>query len=68
MKVIGVKNYGSIPHLSTSKLGAGDHFISDGQEKNTNPTKKRQTRPNSRIRKYDGSNVGIAKKKGEYTR
>ncbi len=29
---IGRKNYGSIPHLSNSKLGDGDYFIGEGQE------------------------------------
>ena len=32
MKILGFKNYGSIPHLSNSKLGDGDHYINSGQE------------------------------------
>ena len=64
MKVIGVKNYGSIPHLSSSKLGAGDHFISDGQEKILTQQKRDKHDLIHVLEKYDGSNVGIAKKEG----
>ena len=33
MKLLGIKNYGSIPHLSSSKLGKGDYFTQEGQER-----------------------------------
>ncbi len=64
MKPLGVKNYGSIPHLSTSKLGEGDHFIEKGQEMIL--TKKKRDKHDKILvfEKYDGSNVGIAKKDG----
>ncbi len=33
MKPLNRKNYGSIPHLSNSKLGEGDYYINPGQER-----------------------------------
>jgi hypothetical protein len=33
MKPLNKKNYGSIPHLSNSKLGEKDYFIGEGQER-----------------------------------
>lgn len=33
MKPLNRKNYGSIPHLSNSKLGIGDHFVNQGPER-----------------------------------
>jgi len=61
MKPLGIKNYGSIPHLSISKLGAGDHYINKGQE-DILTLKKRDKHDNILVfEKYDGSNVGIAK-------
>ena len=32
-KPLGYKSYGSIPHLSGSRLGPGDHHVSPGQDK-----------------------------------
>jgi ATP-dependent RNA circularization protein (DNA/RNA ligase family) len=65
MKPLGIKNYGSIPHLSTSKLGDGDHYISEGQERII----LYQTRDIHDVvistEKYDGSNIGIAKVNGK---
>lgn len=61
MKPIGRKNYGSIPHLSNSKLGEGDHYIAEGQE-SILTTKPRDKHDIILVfEKYDGSNVGIAK-------
>lgn len=61
MKPIGRKNYGSIPHLHNSKLGEGDHYISEGQERILT-TKARDKYDRILVfEKYDGSNVGIAK-------
>lgn len=56
-----LKNYGSIPHLSNSKLGIGDYFIEKGQEKIL--TEKVRDRHDTVIvqEKYDGSNVGVLK-------
>lgn len=61
MKPIHGKNYGSIPHLSNSKLGGNDYFISEGQERILT-TKARDKNDNILVfEKYDGSNVGIVK-------
>jgi ATP-dependent RNA circularization protein (DNA/RNA ligase family) len=61
MKPIGRKNYGSIPHLHNSKLGEGDYYISEGQERILT-TKPRDRHDKVLVfEKYDGSNVGIAK-------
>lgn len=61
MKPFNRKNYGSIPHLSNSKLGIGDHFIEKGQERIL--TKKVRDKHDEVFvfEKYDGSNVGIGK-------
>lgn len=61
MKPLGIKNYGSIPHLRNSKLGEGDHHIGEGQERIL--TKKARDKHDNILvfEKYDGSNVGIAK-------
>ena len=65
MKPLKRKNYGSIPHLSNSKLGIGDHFIEKGQERIL--TEKVRDRHDEIFvfEKYDGSNVGVAKKDGQ---
>ena len=62
MKILGFKNYGSIPHLSNSKLGDGDHYINSGQEFIL--TQKPRDRHDNILvfEKYDGSNVGVCKK------
>lgn len=61
MKPLGRKNYGSIPHLSNSKLGEGDHYIGIGQERILT-IKSRDKHDHILVfEKYDGSNVGIAK-------
>jgi ATP-dependent RNA circularization protein (DNA/RNA ligase family) len=64
MKPLNRKNYGSIPHLSNSKLGEKDYFIGEGQERIL--TKKKRDRHDTILvfEKYDGSNVGVAKKDG----
>ncbi len=64
MKPLNRKNYGSIPHLSTSKLGTGDHYITEGQER----ILTKQARKGDVIYvtiKYDGSNVGVTKINGQ---
>lgn len=61
LKPLGIKNYGSIPHLSNSKLGSGDYYIHEGQERILT-TKARDRHDEIFVyEKYDGSNVGIAK-------
>lgn len=65
MKPIGRKNYGSIPHLIGSKLGPGDRHVHEGQHRIC--TEKVRDKHDTIIvqEKYDGSNVGIAKKGGK---
>ena len=59
------KCYGSIPHLPGSRLGPGDHHISEGQAKIA--TEKVRDKNDVVIcqEKLDGSNVGVAKINGE---
>ena len=61
MKPFNRKNYGSIPHLSNSKLGVGDYFIHIGQEKILTEKKRDKHDEIFVFEKYDGSNVGIGK-------
>lgn len=65
MKPINGNNYGSIPHLSSSKLGIGDHFIHEGQERILTEKTRDKHDLVLAFEKYDGSNVGIAKKDGQ---
>ena len=64
-KPTGKKNYGSIAHLSNSKLGEGDHYITGGQEKILTVKKRDKHDHIFVFEKYDGSNVGIAKVNGK---
>lgn len=64
MKPLGIKNYGSIPHLSNSKLGDGDHYISSGQEQILTIKTRDKYDEVFAFEKYDGSNVGICKVEG----
>jgi len=61
VKPLGIKNYGSIPHLSSSKLGEGDYFIHEGQERILTERKRDKHDNVLAFEKYDGSNVGIGK-------
>lgn len=65
MKPLGGKAYGSIPHLLGSKLGHGDHHISEGQHRIC--TEKTRDKHDLIIvqEKYDGSNCCIAKVDGK---
>lgn len=65
MKPLGLKNYGSIPHLLGSKLGKTDKYIHEGQHRIL--TEKTRDKHDFIIvtEKYDGSNVGICKKDGK---
>lgn len=64
-KPLGVKNYGSIPHLPGSRLGSGDHHCEVGQA-NIATVKTRDKNDEVIVQeKLDGSNVGIAKVNGE---
>jgi hypothetical protein len=66
VKPLGVKNYGSIPHLSFSRLGPGDYFCSPGQEviatQGWQANKKYQVIVTLKL---DGSNVGVCCKDGK---
>lgn len=65
MKPLGQKSYGSIPHLSMSKLGPGDYHCHIGQERIA--TVKTRDKKDIVIvqEKLDGGNVGICKLNGE---
>ena len=65
MKPLGHKAYGSIPHLSKSRLGPGDHHCEKGQE--IIATLKPRDRFDLVIvqEKLDGSNCAIAKIEGQ---
>jgi hypothetical protein len=65
MKPLGIKAYGSIPHLIGSKIGPGDHHCHEGQHRIC--TEKTRDKYDLVIvqEKYDGSNVAIAKKEGQ---
>jgi hypothetical protein len=65
MKPLGQKAYGSIPHLSNSRLGEGDHHCHAGQE--IIATKKSRNRFDLVIvqEKLDGSNCSVAKVNGK---
>lgn len=61
IKPLGIKAYGSIPHLPGSRLGPGDHHCHDGQAKIA--TQKPRDKHDYIIvqEKLDGSNVAVAK-------
>lgn len=64
-KPLGIKSYGSIPHLPGSRVGVGDHKCHEGQKRIA--TEKARDRHDQVIvqEKLDGSNVGIARLNGE---
>lgn len=64
-KPLGIKNYGSIPHLPNSRLGPGDHSCHEGQARIA--TEQMRDRHDKVIvqEKLDGSNVGVAKINGQ---
>lgn len=66
-KPLGMKCYGSIPHLSFSRLGPGDHYCHAGQERiATGSVIGRDPRYKVIVQiKLDGSNVGVARINGE---
>ena len=63
-KPLGIRNYGSIPHLKGSRTGDADRHISAGQEYIA--TVKARDKHDVVIvqEKLDGSNVGVALKDG----
>ncbi len=64
-KPLGRKSYGSMAHLPNSRMGEGDHHISEGQQRIA--TEKARDKNDVVIvqEKLDGSNVGVAKINGE---
>ena len=67
IKPLGQKAYGSIPHLPGSRLGVGDHHVSEGQT--IIATKKARDKNDLIIvqEKLDGSNCSVAKVNGQIT-
>lgn len=65
IKPLGIKGYGSIPHLLGSRLGEGDHHISPGQA--IIATEKARDKHDVIIvqEKLDGSNCSVAKVNGK---
>jgi len=65
VKPLGMKNYGSIGHLPNSRMGSGDHSCDEGQYRIC--CEKVRDRHDEVFveEKLDGSNVGVAKLKGE---
>ncbi len=65
IKPLGQKAYGSIPHFPGSRLGIGDHHVSEGQA--LIATKKARDRNDLIIvqEKLDGSNCSVAKVNGQ---
>lgn len=65
VKPLGKKSYGSIPHISGSRLGVSDSKISEGQELIAT-VKTRDSRDIVIVQeKLDGSNVSVALHNGE---
>jgi ATP-dependent RNA circularization protein (DNA/RNA ligase family) len=60
-KPLGIKNYGSIPHLPNSRIGLGDHHCHDGQDKIATIKTRDKNDEIIVTEKLDGSNVGIAR-------
>jgi ATP-dependent RNA circularization protein (DNA/RNA ligase family) len=65
MRPLGRKNYGSIPHLSSSKLGEGDHYVEKGMEGILTEKKRDKHDVIFAHEKYDGSNIGVGKRNGK---
>jgi len=63
-KPLGHKSYGSIPHISGSRLGPGDHKIEAGQERIA-LEKPRKGDTVIVQEKLDGSNVSVARVDGK---
>ena len=64
IKPLGIKSYGSIPHLPGSRRGPSDHGCNDGQLRIA--TSKARDKHDRIIvqEKLDGSNVSVAKVNG----
>jgi len=64
-KPLGHKNYGSIPHLPNSRMGPADKSCHDGQARIATKEPRDSNDDILVQEKLDGSNVGIAKNKGQ---
>ena len=60
-KPLGIKNYGSIPHLPNSRIGPGDHHCTEGQARIATIKKRDKYDRIIVTEKLDGSNIGIVK-------
>jgi hypothetical protein len=60
-KPLGIKSYGSIPHLPGSRLGPGDHKCHEGQERICLANVRDRHDTIIVQEKLDGSNVGVAR-------
>lgn len=65
VKLITGRNYGSIPHLSDSKLGEHDKYIHPGQERIIRSGGRDKHDEVIVSIKLDGTNVGVLKTKGK---
>lgn len=65
MKPLGIKAYGSIPHLPGSRMGPGDHHCHQGQADICFGINRKQKWDIQVEEKLDGSNVAVALLKGE---
>jgi hypothetical protein len=64
-KPLGIKSYGSIPHLPGSRLGPGDHTCHEGQARIATVQARDKHDFIVVQEKVDGSNVSIAKINGQ---
>jgi len=60
-KPLGIKNYGSIPHLPGSRVGPADHTCNPGQARIATEMVRNKNDMVIVTEKLDGSNVGIAR-------
>jgi hypothetical protein len=60
-KPLGIKNYGSIPHLPGSRMGPGDHTCHEGQARIATEKARDKNDEILVTEKLDGSNVGVAR-------
>lgn len=64
-KPLGYRAYGHVPHLPGSRLGSGDHHVSEGQARICTVRTRDKWDTISVTEKVDGSNVSVAKIGGE---
>ncbi|TAF64674.1 MAG: hypothetical protein EAZ55_10560 [Cytophagales bacterium] len=64
-KPIGIANYGSIPHLPSSRMGKGKHHLERGQARIATRTPRDYRDLVIVQEKLDGANVGVVKLQGK---